>query len=264
MYSQPSVPKSIGGVLDDAIKLYRECLPRSWPLALAPEVAVTLLQINLQSQLHLNTTTDPKALFALLQSPTLVISVVIGLAIALVFNYALIDHMHAIATRRPASTGHSVGIGLRMLPKAVVTACVVGLATGLGFVLFIVPGIYLAGAWVLTFVAMVVGDAGIIESIRISHRLIKGHWWHAMTIYSVAMLIAIVFYVVLALMFGVSGTLDASGSALNIGLQRLISVTLSALLALWIPAVLLSLYYDLQLRRDGADLAQRIDKLPTP
>ncbi len=263
MYSQPSAPKAIGGVLDDAIKLYRECLPRSWPLALAPEVAVTLLQINLLSRLHLTTTTDPKVLFALLQSPIFATSVVIGLAIVMVFNYALIDHMHAIATRRPASLGHSVGVGLRMLPKAVVTACVVGLATGLGFVLFIVPGIYLAGAWVLTFVAMVVGDAGIFESIRISHRLIKGHWWHAMTIYSVAMLIAIVFYVVLALMTGFSGTLEPSGGALNIGLQRLSSVTISALLALWFPAVLLSLYYDLQLRRDGADLSRRIDSLRT-
>lgn len=264
MYSQPSAPRTIGGVVDDAVKLYRECLPRSWPLALAPEVAVMLLEIGQQSRLRLLATSDPRVVFALLQSPGFVAAVVIGLLLLLVFNYALIDHMHAIATRRPAALGRSLGVGVRMLPKAAVTAAVVALATGLGFVLLLVPGIYLAGAWMLSFVAMVVGDSGVFASIRTSQRLIKGHWWRTMTIYSVATLIAAVFYIVLGLMFGLSGPIDAPGGALAIGLQRLISVILGTLITLWFPAVLLSMYYDLQLRRDGADLSRRIDTLPAP
>ncbi|MDE2347392.1 MAG: hypothetical protein KGL92_02715 [Gammaproteobacteria bacterium] len=264
MYSQPSAPKTVGGVVDDAIKLYRVCLPRSWPLALAPEVAVMLLEISQQSRLHLTATTDPRVVFALLQSPGFVATVVIGFLLLLVFNYALIDHMHAIATREIASLRGSLGVGLRMLPRAVVTAGLIALATGVGFVLLLVPGIYLAGAWMLTFVAMVVGDTGVFGSMRASYSLIKGHWWRTMTIYTVATLMAVVFYVVLALVFGLSGSLDGPGSALAIGLQRLLSVALGTLMTLWFPAVLLSLYYDLQLRRDGADLSRRIDALPTP
>ncbi len=223
-----------------------------------------LLEIGQQSRLRLLATSDPRVVFALLQSPGFVAAVVIGLLLLLVFNYALIDHMHAIATRRPADLGRSLGVGVRMLPRAAVTAAVVALATGLGFVLLLVPGIYLAGAWMLTFVAMVVGDSGVFASIRTSQRLIKGHWWRTMTIYSVATLIAAVFYVVLGLMFGLSGPFDAPGGALAIGLQRLISVILGTLITLWFPAVLLSMYYDLQLRRDGADLSRRIDTLPAP
>ena len=33
MYVKPTTPRSIGGILDDAIKLYRDAFAKSWPLA---------------------------------------------------------------------------------------------------------------------------------------------------------------------------------------------------------------------------------------
>jgi len=262
VYSRPTAPKSIGGVLDDAVNLYRECLPRSWPLALAAQVALALTDIHLQSQLPPHALADPQVLFALLRSGDFLLSALFSCLLLLLFNYALIDHMHAIATHRPASLGRSIGVGVRLLPRAILASILVAVATGVGFLLLLVPGIYLAGAWLLTFAAMVIGDAGVVESMRISQRLIQGHWWRSTTLYSVAALIALAFFAIVGLLLGLSAPPSPAAGAIVIGLQRLASVAVGSLMMLWFPTVLLSLYYDLDLRRTGADLAQRVAQLP--
>ncbi len=249
MYTQPSTPRTVGGVLDDAINLYRECLPRSWPLALAPEVALALTNIHLESRLPPSSRQDPAAILSMLRSSDFVISMLFYFVVLLVFNLALTDHMHSVATGRPASAGRSLGVGLRLLPRAAGASLVIALATALGTLLLIVPGIYLAGALMLTFVAMIVGDLGALQSIGESYRLIRGHWWRAATIYTVATMIALAFYLILGLLAGLAATQGPGASALVIGLRRLASVVIGTLMTLWFPAVLLSIYYDLALRR---------------
>ena len=252
MYAQPSTPRTIGGVLDDAINLYRECLPRSWPLALAPEVALALTNIHLESRLPAYGRQDPTAILSMLRSTDFVISMLLYFVVLLIFNLALTDHMHRIATGRPASTGRSLAVGLRLLPRAVAASLVIALATALGTLLLIVPGVYLAGALMLTFVAMIVGDLGALQSIAESYRLIRGHWWRAATIYTVATVIALAFYLILGVLAGLAATQSPGASALAIGFRRLASVVIGTLMTMWFPAVLLSIYYDLGLRRAGA------------
>ena len=47
MYVQPSAPRDIGGVIDDAIKLYRASFRTCWPIALIASVisAATVLYV---------------------------------------------------------------------------------------------------------------------------------------------------------------------------------------------------------------------------
>ncbi|MDE2295706.1 MAG: hypothetical protein KGL36_09665 [Gammaproteobacteria bacterium] len=251
MYTQPSAPRTIGGVLDDAITLYRECLPRSWPLALAPEVVLALTNIHLESQWPAYRRQDPTAILSMLRSTDFVTSMLLYFVVLLIFNLALTDHMHAIATGRPASNGRSLGVGLRLLPRAAGASLVIAFATAIGTLLLIVPGIYLAGALMLTFVAMIVGDLGALQSLGESYRLIKGHWWRAATIYTVATMIALAFYLILGLLAGLGAAQGPGASALAIGLRRLASVVIGTLMTMWFPAVLLSIYYDLALRRPG-------------
>ncbi len=252
VYTQPTAPQTIGGVLDDAVSLYRNCLPRSWPLALAPEVAVTLTNIHIESKLPPHVSADPMAALAMLRTGDFVFSALFSFVVLLLFNVALTDHMHAQATGRPASTGRSLGVGLRLLPRAIGAWVVLAVAPALGALLRLVPGLYVAGALMLTFVAMIVGDLGVLQSIAESYRLVKGHWWRTVTIYSVATVIAVVFYVVLVLVTGIAAMSSPSASALTVGLRRLVGVAIGTLMTLWFPAVLLSLYYDLNLRRASA------------
>ena len=249
VYTQPSAPRTIGGVLDDAINLYRECIPRSWPLALAPEVALALTNIHLESKLPAYDRHDPAAILSMLRSSDFVISMLLYFVMLLIFNLALTDHMHRIATGRPGSTGRSLGVGVRLLPRAAGASLVIALATAVGTLLLVVPGIYLAGALMLTFVAMIVADLGALQSIGESYRLIKGHWWRSATIYTVATMIALAFYLILGLLAGLAATRGPGAGALVVGLHRLASVVIGTLMTMWFPAVLLSIYYDLSLRR---------------
>ena len=252
VYTQPSAPRTIGGVLDDAINLYRECLPRSWPLALAPEVALALTDIHLESSLPAYGRQDPTAILSMLRSSDFLVSMLLYFVMLLIFNLALTDHMHRIATGRPGSAGHSLGVGVRLLPRAAGASLVIALATALGTLLLIVPGIYLAGALMLTFVVMIVGDLGALQSINESYRLIQGHWWRSATIYTVATMIALAFYLILGVLAGLAATQSPGTSALVVGLHRLASVVIGTLMTMWFPAVLLSIYYDLSLRRAGS------------
>lgn len=263
MYTRPTTPRTIGGVLDDAFSLMRACLLRSWPLALAPEVVLALLDIGLQSRLPRGASTDPAALLALAGSPAFAWSMACAFTVMLTFTLALTDHMHAIASARPASPWSSLGKGLRLLPRALATAVLVAVATAVGFLLLIVPGVYLSGAWLLSFTTMVIGDTGPLESMRDSGRLIKGNWWRATTTYTVAAVVALALYFSISLLVALTMAPAGPAGAILVGMQRLISVVLGTIATMWFPAVLLSQYYDLRLRHGGAELAGRTGE-PSP
>jgi len=262
MYSQQSAPRSIGGVLDGAISLYRQCLPRSWPLAFVPELALSLLDAGSESQMRDAASAGLQAVFAVLRSPKFLLSTAAGMLLYLIFNYALIAHMNGIATGRPVSLRDSCSIGLRLLPRAFAATLLVALITALGCVLLVAPGIYWAGTLMLTFTALVVDRAGVFASMNISRRLIKGDWWRTMTIYSVVIIIAIVVYIFMGLVIGLSAFLLGSGTPLAVGVERLTTLIVGTLMMMWYPPALLAIYYDLKSRRAGADLAQRESALP--
>ncbi|HUX74698.1 MAG TPA: hypothetical protein VMV25_12505 [Steroidobacteraceae bacterium] len=262
MYSQESAPRSIGGVLDGAIGLYRQCLPRSWPLAFVPELALSLLGSASESRMRAAAAAGLPAVFAVLRSPAFLLSSAAGMLLFLIFNFALIAHINGIATGRPASLRDSCVVGLRLLPRALAATLLIALIIALGCVLLVAPGIYWAGTLMLTFTALVVERAGVFESMNISRRLIKGDWWRTMTIYSVVIVIAAVAYLFMGLVIGLCASLFGLGNPLAVGVQRLIALIVSTLMMMWYPPALLAIYYDLKSRREGADLAQRVNALP--
>ena len=255
MYVRPSAPQAIGGVLDDAIHLFRASVARCWLLALAAQAAADLPGLMLRSQIRHWTVADPFAAFAVLKSVDFVAGAVVGMVVFLIFNLALIDNMNSVALGTPASLGRSVGVGLRLLPRGFFTSVLVALIIGLGFILLIVPGIYWAGTLMLVFIVLTVEDTGIWQSLAVSSRLITGYWWHSVTIYSVAIIIAAVFYLMLSLSAGVIVALLGLQARTAIDVQLLMSIAGSTLFALALTASLLAVYRDLKLRREGAGLA---------
>jgi hypothetical protein len=47
----------------------------------------------------------------------------------------------------------------------------------------------------LSNIALVVEDAKVFTSLKISWTLIKNHWWRAATAYSIALILVMAFYV---------------------------------------------------------------------
>ena len=67
-----------------------------------------------------------------------------------------------------------------------------GIAIGIGFVLLIVPGLYLLTIWAVVAPAIVAERRGVIEAFGRSYELVRGHGWTVFGAIVVAFLILIV------------------------------------------------------------------------
>jgi hypothetical protein len=113
----------------------------------------------------------------------------------------------------------------------------------------------------LSFLALVIDDAGAIASIKVSWTLTRGCWWRCSAILLVLIIIGIVFTLVIAFANGlVLVSLGAASVAATV-LTQLVGVVSNAFLGSLYPAVLIAIFHDLKLRKQGGDLAGRVNAL---
>ena len=154
------------------------------------------------------------------------------------FAYGILDaHVRAARGESP-SFGHLLG-GYRVIPAAIASAVLTFVAVGIGLVLLVVPGIYLAVR--LAFVTFVVAHErrGPIEAMRESWRRSAGRFWPmlggallAAFLGSVSLLIASAL-VPLVMFSAMSGGAAASGPMVVV---LLVGVLVALVLA--VPALL--------------------------
>ena len=261
MYTQSAGPRSIGGVLDDGVRLYRESFRQIWPLlivnailAIAPSLILGL------NQAAPGSLQQARALYQTMTSPGYWIGFLVLLLANLVMYGALIGSIDSVAKGGSMALGEAVQLGLSRLLRLFASSILFGIAVTIGLLLFIVPGIYLMGIFQLVFVAIVLENARVGESFGTSRRLIKGHWWRSVTIVSVAIIILVVLSFLAGLVTALAAVLRPSvGTVLVV--NQLVSGIVNVVIVGWMPSVLLAMYYDLKLRHEGGDLSARVDAL---
>jgi hypothetical protein len=261
VYTRPSTPLSIGGVIDDAIKLYRETFSSVWPLALAGAILSAIPSLFLRLGFRGAIAGNPQAAVAMIRSPGFWGTYAVIVLVYLTFFNAFIAYFSAVVMDQTAVASKSLGLSFRRLPRAFLTTILLSVILFLASLLLLVPAIYLAGALQLTFVALVVENAGPIDSMFVSQRVVKGHWWRSVTIYSVAVIMLFVLYLVLGAVNGVLAVFMGRAAVTTIVISDIIAVISSTFLMPLFPAVLVTMYYDLKLRKEGADLASRVNAL---
>jgi hypothetical protein len=302
VYVKPTAPRSIGGIVDDGIKLYGSAFAKSWPLSLLAQVLLAGPALVLRNQmvgLQVSATNPQamqamQAMLAVFKSPGVWLSYLVIMVVFVGFYNALIVLLDGVAAIKTESFGRCLAGGFRLMPRTILLFIVLGLALfGVGIVVGIVGGIlvavlsralgsiapivigisavifgglliYVWGRLFLSNVALVVEDAGVFKSLSASWALIKNHWWRTATIYTLALIIVMVFYVVIGFVntaiLGVTVTVQGSFGTATI-LAQLVSMAGGTVLMSLVPAVLLAMYYDLKLRNEGTDLAGRVDAL---
>jgi hypothetical protein len=306
VYTRPNAPRSIGGVLDDGLKLWRESLSKTWPLALLAQLLFAIPLVMLRMQLKdlpivpsSNAFTAANAantqlFLALIRSPTLVLAYVATVLLAVVCYTAIVIRIEGVSTNNAPPLQASLAAGFRLLPRvllqllvfilswivigvalAIVAAIVGGglsVAGGLGgakspVLPFITVTImflfvfFLLGRLFLSYFALVVDDAGAVASIRLSWTLTRGGWWRCSAILVVLVIIGFVFALVIAF---ANGLIAASLGPTSLGatvLAQLVGVVANAFLGSLYPAVLIAIFHDLKLRKQGADLVDRVNAL---
>jgi hypothetical protein len=262
MYAAPQSPRSIGGVMDDAIELFKVSLPATWGLALFYGLIAGGMGFWQQRRLLAAgplDSADPFATFALYRSPSFLLTnlalIVLGTLIYLVITRVVLER----AAGRPASRmGEHFGAALSRLPLTLVAAILYALGVAAGTLLLVIPGIYVAIRWMLWFVVILTEGGGPLGALRRSWRLMKGHWWRAFVILTVCFVLVAIIGAVVGMVFGaIGGALRLDQVTLLLGIQ-LSQVLVNVFTVPAIAAVMVSIYHDLKLRAEGGDLEARL------
>lgn len=282
MFTMPTAPKSIGGVLDDTFQLYRQSFWAVWPLALLGFV-LTIVVIGfatlgvLQDVLAGN---DPQAVLRVLTSPALWFAVVLTMIVAIWLYAAQLLRAHGVAQGEPLAFGSALGRGLSITPALllasllyflmfiltfllpfVATALVPGVWLRLlGVLILCIPCVFLAVTFYFYMPAIAVDDAGPLGGLGRSRRLVRGNWWRVTAILTVGFIILMVVYLAAGVVAGLLAT-PIRDIIINTVVSQIVNGILTSVVAPLFPVLSLAIYYDLRLRKFGGDLAQRVDGL---
>jgi hypothetical protein len=299
VYTRPNAPRSIGGVLDDGLKLWLESLSKTWPLALIAQLlyAIPLVMLRVQIKdmpvaLGSNALTAANAanaqlFLALFKSPILILTYLVTILIAVACYTAIVTRIEGVATNSAPSLRASLASGFRLLPRVllqllvlILAGIVIGIIWGVGAgfasaatgakssvmpivsitIMFLLMG-FLLGRVFLSYFALVVDDAGAMASIKLSWTLTRGCWWRCSAILLVLIIIGVVFAIVVAFANGlILVSLGATSVAATV-LEQLVGVVANTFLGSLYPAVLIAIFHDLKLRKQGVDLVGRVNAL---
>jgi len=267
----PARPQSIGEVLDSAFRIFKVSLLPCLPYGVLATVAGQLQNIYLivtGRSLRTFANADPYwwvlYLLGAILGGTLLNAIFVRQA-----AIAVGSRISASAALREALRKTPATIGLGVLIVAVLAICFIPL--------FAVPRIYwptarlalgavaacIAVFFLCSWPALLVGRKSVIESLRYSARLIRGHWWRTVLIYAVAVTMIIVVSVTAAIIFSILAAVGATRDlAVTTAISAVMVVASGAVYMPFVTAMTLSLYADLQARREGIDLERRIAGAP--
>ena len=266
----PRRPLAIGETIDLAFRIFRATLLTCLLLAGLAVIAGQLPNIYLLLTRH------PLVSLSDQRDPLYWLLYVAGNVILLVLISAIVLRQHAVVAAGGAGVGAELATIARRLPGLLLMWILYILMVGIwfypaylwrsdavtfGLVILVmsIPATYVGVALSACFQVFLLGGRGATQSIAHGWRLTRGHWWRLTAIYTVGVLLLVVLYVlagVLAVAIALPLTRDL---ATTTAASTVIVIILSAVGTPFYTALAIAVYGDLTVRREGADLAQRID-----
>ncbi|GFE79554.1 hypothetical protein GCM10011487_15540 [Steroidobacter agaridevorans] len=264
MAIQPTQPQGVGGVLDTAFQLYKSSLGVIWPIALL----VTVLSLAPFVYLVLTGVPvfDPTATAVDLSViGNIMIAVLISLIPSTWGMSAMFLKQEAIGSGGDLSTGAAFQTALQRLPTMIVALVLYMLALTVGFVLLIVPCVILALSLVMYMSLALFEHKGPVDALLGSHKLVWGNWWRTAAIFTLTGILMMVLYLALAFVLGLISPFAAMalGNSLVVvmAVQLISQAAINVLVMPFTCAVFIATYWDLKLRKQGGDLAARVNAL---
>jgi membrane-anchored glycerophosphoryl diester phosphodiesterase (GDPDase) len=241
-------PRGIGEILSTAFQLYRRHWRTLLAIAAVVVVPLTLLQYGighwvrtngqqLRDQVVVSTSFWAVASASLLAA-------LVGLLLYQVLTGAITRTIAAEVAGQNLDVEQSYRFGFARLGPILVVSILVGLATLLGLILFIIPGIYIGVRLAVSIQALVVEGKRGTEAMRRSWELVGGHWWHAALTILIAGLITAVVNAVITAPFSAGAWL----------LQAVAAAVATTVTLPYGALVGVLLYLDLRARKEPLDL----------
>ncbi|MBX5469023.1 MAG: hypothetical protein IRZ21_03895 [Thermoleophilaceae bacterium] len=144
--------------------------------------------------------------------------------------------------RRPRAWP-AIVVGLEQFRPLFFTLVLAALGITLGFVAFLVPGVYLAVRWTFATQAVLFEDLRNVAALQRSGKLVTGSWWRVLGIGVVAFLVAGIATAVIGVPFGVAASATDSAAITLAG-----TILAESLTGPFLAAMLTLLYFDLRAR----------------
>jgi hypothetical protein len=249
-------PLALGELLDHTFQLYRKKFLLFVGIAAIPRLIVFIIQVGLQSAIF---TTRPDAF-----SPTAIITGVIAFVIGMILFVIAFAVSQAATTvgvseiymGREISVLSAYGAIKGKMFRVLGLVFGLGFLTVLGFILLIVPGIYLALTWALAIPAAMIENLGVSKAAGRSKVLVTGARWRMFAIFLLLFLLS--YAVLLGLQMPVIAlAMVASGGKLTLMYQVLTQLSSFIAGSLVAPLGMIAFtlaYYDQRVRKEGFDI----------
>jgi hypothetical protein len=246
-------PMGVGEILDAAIKLYRSQWKSLMAIVAIVLVPITFLQVFLTREVG-GPFADPAAASAEFDS-TIVTSLILTAIQLLVVEPFLV----AAVARASVDVylGHRVLVGptfrfaVSRIHSILWISILASLATGLGLLLLIVPGVIVFVRFVFGSTVLVVEGQKGSQALGRSWRLAKGSFWKILGTTVLAVILASVIQGILAIpgsvAFAAIGPAGWPFYAIGLSLAAILTTPFTTLITVL-------LYFDLRIRKEGFDL----------
>lgn len=165
--------KSVGEIIADAVRCYV-----SYPMLFATLTLAVVLPyaviVGLVEKANLIGGTRDGALAAFVL--ILVDVLLVGPLISALHVHAVVE----LGAHRVPKVREVFARGVRVLPVVAAAQVVAGIATAFGFVLFIVPGLFLLAVWAVVAQVAAIEKTDWMGALRRCSELTKGSRWHAL------------------------------------------------------------------------------------
>jgi len=300
-YVAPSAPLSIGGVLDNWIRLFRTSFAGCWAFALAAAAAGAVAQFMYTPTLPTPGLRPLQAWMQLSQFSSgesgpgvFLVDILLGFITLLAYGALLTQQEAVVRGEEPFALGAAFTKGLRRIPQMLLGFIVliliivaifipVGIVGGVLYPLRQMPLVMLClGVIAVSVVILLIyvlvrmqvwmavmfsENLGGPSSLGRTWELMKGHWWRVTGIAFVSGVVIWVLSMATGGMIGmVIGFVGIRGTSPDLLVRRVQIIGAAGEVArlLTMPlltAVWLAIYQDLKLRREGGDLAARTEAL---
>jgi hypothetical protein len=240
-------PRGIGEILRTAFQLYRRYWRTLLPIAALVVVPLTLLEHALGDWVRrhgqqLQDQVVSTSLWA--QATAGLLAALAGLLLYQVLTGAITRAIAAEVAGQDPGVEQSYRFGFARLGPILVVSILVGLATLLGLIMLIIPGIYIGVRLAVSTQALVVEGRRGTETMRRSWDLVGGHWWHAAFAVLLAGLLTEVVSAVITAPFGAGAWL----------VQAVAAAVATTVILPYGALVGVLLYLDLRARKERLDL----------
>jgi Membrane domain of glycerophosphoryl diester phosphodiesterase len=255
-YTPQLRPLSVGEILDAGFRLFRHRFGTLVACVVVPVVPLTILGTIVTAS------TDPNAYDV--NAPAtetgtalagFLISLVLQSAGAALAVAACFKAISAAYLGERANWADSLGYAVRRFIPLMAVYILVVLITIPGFILLLIPGIWLSIKLCMSFPAVIFERANPFRAIGRSWKLTRHNWWRVFGTLVVVFLIALVVNFALTAILGAVAAGSDTISELAFALLATIITLITYMLTypLW-AAVMTVIYYDLRVRNEGFDL----------